>query len=483
MPSKSTVISSLFWKFMERAGVQVMQFVVSIVLARLLAPEEFGLIAMVMIVIAIADVFVQSGLGIALIRKKEVDDLDFSSVFYASLTIAATAYTIVFISAPFISEFFGQSGLTPVIRVLTLTLFIGVFNSIQNAYVARHMMFKKLFIRGLCATIPSGALGIFLAYQGLGVWALVCQQLANASLSVLAMWVTVPWRPHLQFSMTRLKDLFSFGWKLLVSTLMDNIYDKIRALVIGKMFSSAALAFNDRGDQFPKLLITNINNSISAVLLPTLSAYQDDKPQLKKMTRRSIVTSAFVLIPMMTGLAMLAHPLVLILLGEKWLPCVPFIQAYCFTYALYPIHSANLSAINAMGRSDIFLKLEIIKKIYGFALLVGSYFYFKSPIGLAYGAMASAVLSTFVNAAPNKKLMNYSYFEQVKDICPSIALAAVMALGMYGFSLVEMNLYLSFVLQIVLGIVVYLGLAKILHLECFEYIIRTVFELRNKHGR
>lgn len=483
MPSKSTVISSLFWKFMERAGVQVMQFVVSIVLARLLAPEEFGLIAMVMIVIAIADVFVQSGLGIALIRKKEVDDLDYSSVFYASLTIAAVAYTIVFVSAPLIAEFFGQAGLTPVIRVLTLTLFIGVFSAIQNAYVARHMMFKKLFYRGLCATIPSGALGIFLAYQGLGVWALVCQQLANASLSVLAMWVTVPWRPHLQFSLTRLKDLFSFGWKLLVSTLMDNIYDKIRALVIGKMFSSAALAFNDRGDQFPKLLITNINNSISAVLLPTLSAYQDDKPQLKKMTRRSIVTSAFVLIPMMTGLAMLAHPLVLILLGEKWLPCVPFIQAYCFTYALYPIHSANLSAINAMGRSDIFLKLEIIKKIYGFALLVGSYFYFKSPIGLAYGAMASAVLSTFVNAAPNKKLMNYSYFEQVKDICPSIALAAVMALGMYGFSLVEMNLYLSFVLQIVLGIVVYLGLAKILHLECFEYIIRTVFELRNKHGR
>lgn len=468
---------------MERAGVQVMQFVVSIVLARLLAPEEFGLIAMVMIVIAIADVFVQSGLGIALIRKKEVDDLDFSSVFYASLTIAATAYTIVFISAPFISDFFGQSGLTPVIRVLTLTLFIGVFNSIQNAYVARHMMFKKLFIRGLCATIPSGALGIFLAYQGFGIWALVVQQLSNASFSVLAMWFTVPWRPHLQFSWERLKDLFSFGWKLLVSALLDNIYDKIRAIVIGKMFSSAALAFNDRGDQFPKLLITNINNSISAVLLPTLSSYQDDKPQLKKMARRSIVTSSFVLVPMMTGLAMLAQPLVLILLGEKWLPCVPFIQAYCFTYALYPIHTSNLSAIQAMGRSDIFLKLEIIKKIYGLIIIVGSYFYFKTPIGLAYGAMVSAVISTFVNASPNKKLMGYSYFEQIKDICPSFILAAIMAAGMYGFSLIQMNLYLSFGLQIILGMVIYLSLAKILHLECFEYIIKTIFELRKKHGQ
>lgn len=483
MPSKSTVISSLFWKFMERAGVQVMQFVVSIVLARLLAPEEFGLIAMVMIVIAIADVFVQSGLGIALIRKKEVDDLDFSSVFYASLTIAATAYTIVFIFAPFISDFFGQSGLTPVIRVLTLTLFIGVFNSIQNAYVARHMMFKKLFIRGLCATIPSGALGIFLAYQGFGIWALVVQQLSNASFSVLAMWFTVPWRPHLQFSWERLKDLFSFGWKLLVSALIDNIYDKIRAVVIGKMFSSSALAFNDRGDHFPRLLITNINSSISAVLLPSLSAYQDDKPQLKKMARRSIVTSSFVLVPMMTGLAMLAQPLVLILLGEKWLPCVPFIQAYCFTYALYPIHTSNLSAIQAMGRSDIFLKLEIIKKTYGLALIVGSYFYFKTPIGLAYGAMVSAVISTFVNASPNKKLMGYSYFEQLKDIFPSFILAAIMAAGMYGFSLIQMNLYLSFGLQIILGMVIYLSLAKILHLECFEYIIKTIFELRKKHGQ
>ncbi|SHK91725.1 lipopolysaccharide biosynthesis protein [Fibrobacter sp. UWEL] len=468
---------------MERAGVQVMQFVVTIVLARLLVPEQFGLIALVAIVISIADVFVQSGLGIALIRKKEVDDLDYSSVFFASLTIAAAVYSIIFVSAPFISDFFNQDGLTPVIRVLTLTLFIGVFSSIQNAYVARHMMFRKLFFRGLCATIPSGALGILLAYQGFGVWALVTQQLSNAAFSVLAMWITVPWRPHLQFSWERLKTLFSFGWKLLVSSLIDNIYDKIRALVIGKMFSSAALAFNDRGDQFPKLLITNINNSISAVLLPSLSAYQDDKPQLKRLARRSIVTSSFVIIPMMTGLAVLAKPFVLILLGEKWLPCVPFIQAYCFTYALYPIHSANLSAINAMGRSDIFLKLEIIKKIYGFALLVGSYLYFKTPIGLAYGAMVSAVISTFVNASPNKKLMGYSYFEQVKDICPSFILAAVMALGMYGFSLIEMNLHVSFVLQIILGIIVYLGLAKILHLECFEYIIKTIFELRKKHGR
>lgn len=297
------------------------------------------------------------------------------------------------------------------------------------------------------------------------------------------MWFTVPWRPHLQFSWERLKDLFSFGWKLLVSALIDNIYDKIRAVVIGKMFSSSALAFNDRGDHFPRLLITNINSSISAVLLPSLSAYQDDKPQLKKMARRSIVTSSFVLVPMMTGLAMLAQPLVLILLGEKWLPCVPFIQAYCFTYALYPIHTSNLSAIQAMGRSDIFLKLEIIKKTYGLALIVGSYFYFKTPIGLAYGAMVSAVISTFVNASPNKKLMGYSYFEQLKDIFPSFILAAIMAAGMYGFSLIQMNPYLSFGLQIILGMVIYLSLAKILHLECFEYIIKTIFELRKKHGR
>lgn len=480
MPSKNIVIFSLFWKFMERIGTQSIQLVISIVLARLLSPNDFGLIALVMIIIAIADVFVQSGLGTALIQKKDIDDDDFSSVFWASLLIATIIYLVIFFTAPCIANFYGKPDLIAVIRVLTLSLFLGAFGSVQNAYIARNMLFKKLFYRGMVAMLPSGILGIALAYQGFGVWALVFQQLANAFLSVATLWFAIPWKPHLKFSFAKLSVLFSFGWKLLVSSLINNVYEKLRALIIGKMFSAADLAFFDRGDHFPRLIVNNINSSISSVLLPSLSVYQDNRPQMKKFMRRAISTSSFLITPMMAGLAVLAHPLIQILLGEAWLPCVPFVQACCFTYAFYPIHTTNLTAINAVGRSDLFLKLEIIKSSYGLAILIVFFLYFRTPIGIAYGAMCSAVISSVVNAFPNKKQIDYGYLEQIRDIMPSIVLSAFMVLGMHLFAKITMPLILSFVLQIILGIILYLGLAKIFHVESLNYAIKTLKELKKK---
>ena len=483
MSSKATIISSLIWKFLERIGIQGTQFVVSIVLARLLAPENFGLIAIVTIIISIANVFIQSGLGTALIQKKDADDLDFSSVFYASLSLATIIYTGIFFTTPLIAQFYNNDELIPIIRVLTLTLFIGVFSSIQYAYVARNMMFKKLFFRSMGSIIPSSIVGISLAFAGFGVWALVAQQLFSASLSVIILWFTVPWRPRLSFSFQRLGKLFSFGWKLLLSSILDTIYSQIQGIVIGKMFSPTNLAFYDRGSHFPYIIVNNINNSIQAVMLPSLAAYQDDRPQVKKMMRRAIVTSSFLIIPMMAGLAAIAEPLVLVLLGEKWLPCVPFVRIFCFFYAFYPIHTSNLSAINALGRSDIFLKLEIIKKIYGLAILIGFIFYFRSPIGIAYGAALSALIASFVNASPNKKLLNYSYFEQLKDIAPSILLTCLMTVVISSLTYLHLNNYITIILQITVGCIIYLGLAKILHFECLDYLIKTVAEFKRKHGK
>ena len=483
MSSKATIISSLIWKFLERIGIQGTQFVVSIVLARLLAPENFGLIAIVTIIISIANVFIQSGLGTALIQKKDADDLDFSSVFYASLSLATIIYTGIFFTTPLIAQFYNNDELIPIIRVLTLTLFIGVFSSIQYAYVARNMMFKKLFFRSMGSIIPSSIVGISLAFAGFGVWALVAQQLFSASLSVIILWFTVPWRPRLSFSFQRLGKLFSFGWKLLLSSILDTIYSQIQGIVIGKMFSPTNLAFYDRGSHFPDIIVNNINNSIQAVMLPSLAAYQDDRPQVKKMMRRAIVTSSFLIIPMMAGLAAIAEPLVLVLLGEKWLPCVPFVRIFCFFYAFYPIHTSNLSAINALGRSDIFLKLEIIKKIYGLAILIGFIFYFRSPIGIAYGAALSALIASFVNASPNKKLLNYSYFEQLKDIAPSILLTCLMTVVISSLTYLHLNNYITIILQITVGCIIYLGLAKILHFECLDYLIKTVAEFKRKHGK
>lgn len=479
MSLKSSVITSLVWKFLERIGTQGVQFLVAIVLARLLDPADFGLIALVTVFVAIANVFVQSGLNTALIQKKNADDLDFSTVFYTSLCVAMFLYGVLFVCAPLIADFYnGQTKLIPVVRVLGLMLLLGAVSSVQEAYVARNMMFKKLFYRSVGAIIPSGIFGIILAYLGFGIWALVGQQLMNSGLMCIIMWFTVKWRPQLAFSFARFKGLFSFGWKLLCSALLDTVYRNIRDLVIGKLFTPADLGFYNRGDQFPKIIIGNINASIQSVLLPSLSTVQDDKPRLKSLARRSIKTSAFLILPMMADLAAVAKPLTLVLLGEKWLPAVPFIQICCFSYAFWPIHTTNLSAINAMGRSDVFLKLEVIKKCYGLAVLTLTIWLFRSPIGIAMSAAITAPLGSFVNAYPNKKFLNYGFCEQMKDFLPSFVLAVVMGGGVYMLSgIINIAPILQLLLLAIVGVCFYLGVAKLLRFECLDYILKTIKEL------
>ncbi len=479
MPSKNTIISSLFWKFFERCGTQLIQFFLTIILARVLAPNDFGLVALVTVFITFANVFVQSGLNTALIQKKNSDNLDFSTVFIASIGMAAILYIILFFCAPFIAHFYNNETLIPVIRVLSITLFLGAINSVQIAYISKNMLFKKLFYRSLGAMIPSGILGVIFALAHFGVWALVIQQLSNVFFAIVIMWFTVPWRPKMEFSFSRLKGLFSFGWKLLCSAIIDTGYNNLTGLIIGKMFSPADLAYYNRGEHFPNFVVNNINSSIQSVMLPSLSAHQDDKPQMKRLMRRAIKTSSFVIIPLMTGLAVLAKPVVLLLLGEKWLPSVPFIQVYCFIYLLYPIHTSNLSAINAMGRSDIFLKLEIIKKCIGLSFLIGGLYYFKSPIGIAYGASISTLINAFVNANPNKKLMGYGYFEQIKDIFPSFFVAVPMGACVYAVGLLNLPILPGLCLQTLCGIIFYFSLAKIFKLESFDYLLNTVKEFRN----
>lgn len=486
MSLKSSVITSLIWKFLERIGTQGVQFVVAIVLARLLSPADFGLIALVTVFVTIANVFVQSGLNTALIQKKNADNLDFSTVFYSCLALAVVLYMGLFFGAPVIARFYNnQIELIPVIRVLGLMLPLGALNSIQEAYVARNMMFKKLFYRSIGAIIPAGIIGVVCAYLGFGIWSLVAQQLSNALLICVIMWFTVKWRPSLSFSIERWKGLFSFGWKLLCSALLDTFYRNIRDLVIGKLFTSADLGFYNRGDQFPKIIIANINSSIQSVLLPSLSTVQDDRVRLKSLARRSIKTSSFLILPLMTGLAAVAKPLTLVVLGEKWLPAVPFIQICCFSYAFWPIHTTNLSAINAVGRSDVFLKLEIIKKCYGLAVLALAIWLFRSPVGIAMSAAITAPLGSFVNAYPNKKLLNYGFIEQMKDFVPSFLLSLAMGGAVFfGGDFLTENLNFSpillLIVSVVVGLLLYLGLAKLLHFECLDYLIKTLKEFRNR---
>lgn len=470
--TKIKVINNLFWKLMERGGVQGIQFIVQIILARILSPNDYGIISLITIFISLANVFIQSGFNTALIQKKDLKEDDYSSVLYISLGVAIIVYVILFFASPFIANFYQISELRQVLRVLSLILFFGALNSIQNAIVARNMQFKKLFIVSVFSILISGIVGIALAYLGFGVWALVAQQISNQVSITFILWFTLKWRPKLIFSINRVGNLFSYGWKLLVSSLIDTLYMNLRGLIVGKVYTSDMLAFYNRGEQFPQLIVNNINGSIQSVMLPTLSAEQENKKRVKELVRRSIVTSSFLIFPLMIGLAVVGEPLIKILLTDKWLPCVPFMQIFCLTYALWPIHTSNLQAINAIGRSDIYLKLEVIKKIVGIIILIISMFYGVYVIAL--GGLLSGIISSFINAYPNLKLLNYGYKEQIKDIFPSLVLSLIMGLIVYSILFLKLSPYLTLVIQVFTGAIVYIVLAKLFKLECYEYLLSTI---------
>lgn len=472
------VLSNFFWRFFERCGAQGVTFIVSIVLARLLDPDVYGTVALVTVFTTIMQVFVDSGMGNALIQKKEADDLDFSSVFFFNMAVCSLLYLIMFIAAPFIAAFYKMPELTSVVRVLSLILIISGVKNVQQAYVSRNMQFKKFFFSTIGGTIGAAVVGIVMAYLGFGVWALVAQMLFNAAVDTIILWITVKWRPKMMFSFERLKALFSFGWKLLVSSLLDTVYNDLRQLIIGKLYSSNDLAFYNQGKKFPHLIVTNINTSIDSVLLPTMSKAQDDKNAVRSMTRRAIKTSTYIMMPVMIGLAVCAEPLVSLILTDKWLPCVLFLRVFCITYAFYPIHTANLNAIKAMGRSDLFLKLEILKKIIGLtAILITMWI---SVEAMAYSLLVTTLLNQIINSWPNKKLLGYSYLEQIKDMLPQIGLSLLMGAAIYLVQLAGFSNIYTLCIQIPLGIIIYIALSKLLHIESFEYVISMIKSFKNR---
>lgn len=478
--SSTNVITNFFWRFLERCGAQGVTFIVSIVLARLLDPTVYGTVALVTIFTTIMQVFVDSGMGNALIQKKDADELDFSSVFYFNMAMCSVLYLIMFFAAPLIASFYRMPELTAIVRVLSLVVVISGVKNVQQAYVSRHLMFKRFFFSTLGGTIGAAVIGIAMAYLGFGVWALVAQMLFNAAVDTTILWITVKWRPKKMFSFQRLKSLFSYGWKLLVSSLIDTVYNDLRQLIIGKKYSSGDLAYYNQGKKFPQLIVTNINTSIDSVLLPTMSKAQDDMAAVRSMTRRAIKTSTFLMMPAMIGLAVCAEPLVQLILTEKWLPCVLFLRIFCITYAFYPIHTANLNAIKAMGRSDLFLKLEIIKKTVGIiAILITMWI---SVQAMAYSFLITTILNQIINSWPNKKLLNYSYLEQVKDMLPQIMLSLVMGAAIYAVSFLHLSASLTLLIQIPLGVLVYWSGSKIFHVESYTYIIEMVknFKKRKK---
>lgn len=471
------VFSNFIWRFAERCGAQLVTFIVSIVLARILTPSDYGTIALVTVFTTILQVFIDSGLSTALIQKKDANDLDFSSVFYFNFVICIILYLIMFVSAPFIADFYKDSSLVSIVRVISLTLVISGVKGVQQSYVSRHMLFKRFFFSTLGGTIFSAVLGIIMAYAGFGVWAIVFQQLSNNAIDTLILWITVKWRPIKKFSWSRLKNLLSFGWKMLASSLLDTVYNNLRNMIIGKLYTSADLAFYNQGDKFPKLIVTNINTSIDSVLLPTMSNEQDNHVRVKDMTRRAIKISTYIMAPLMIGLAFCAKPIVQIVLTDKWLPCVPYLQIFCISYLFWPIHTANLNAIKAMGRSDLFLKLEVIKKFIGMILLLITMNI--SVMAMAYSLLISGLISQVINSWPNRYLLKYSYIDQIKDILPNIVMALIMGVFVYFINYLNLSVLVSLMVQIILGGIIYLVLSIFTKNDSFIYLINI---LKNRKG-
>lgn len=475
------VLANFLWRFAERCGAQGVAFVVSVVLARLLAPEVYGTIALVTVFTTILNVFIDSGFGNALIQKKDADDLDFSTVFYFNITVCTLLYLGMFFAAPWIARFYKNLELTPVIRVLSLTLIISGVKNVQQAYVSRTMQFKRFFFATLGGTIGAAVIGIVMAYHGFGVWALVVQQIFNATVDTIILWITVKWRPRWMFSFERLKGLFSYGWKLLVSSLLDTVYNDLRQLIIGKMYTTSDLAQYNRGKQFPNLIVTNVNSSINSVLLPTMSRAQDDPARVKAMTRRAMKTSTYVMAPLMMGLAFIGEPIVDLILTEKWLPCVPFLRIFCITYMFYPVNTTNLNAIKAMGRSDLFLKLETIKKVIGLIVLLGTMRF--GVMAMAYSLLFTSITSQIINSWPNKKLLDYSYPEQIRDILPGILLAVFMGCCVYPVKWIGFSDLLTLFIQVVMGACIYIGGSALLKLEGFRYLWEQLKPVWRKIGK
>lgn len=475
---KNRATSGLLWTFLERFGAQCVTLIVSIILARLLDPVVFGTVAIVTVFMEILNVFIDSGLGNALIQKKDADDIDFSSVFYFNIFMCIALYLVLFFLAPLMSRFYGMAELTDIIRVMGLSLIVSGVRNIQRAFVSRKLQFKRFFFATIGGTLGAAALGIWMAYRGFGVWALVAQGLFNSVVGTVILWLTVKWRPKRVFSFTRFRGLFSFGWKLLVSDLINTVYNNLRQLIIGKMYTTQSLAMYNRGYMIPNVFVININSAIDSVLFPVMSSAQDDVNVVRAMTRRSIRISSYIMWPVMMGIAACSTPLVSILLTDKWLPCVPFLIIFCISYAFLPLQTANLNAIKALGRSEIYLKLEIIKKIVGFAILAATMWF--GPLVMAASNLLFAVINYLINAFPNRKLLNYSYGQQIMDAAPPMLLSAFMFGIVYCVRFLELSNWLTLIIQIPLGVLIYVGGTKLFKLDSFDYILGTVKGLIRK---
>ena len=448
---KGKTIHGVIWSLIDNVSSSGVIFFVGIILARLLTPEEYGVMAMVSIFIAISNSIIDSGFSSALIRKVKVKPIEYNTVFYFNLLISLLLYICLFFISPFIALFFREPILCEVMRVIGLILIINALSIIPYTIFVREINFKTQTIISLIASVGSGVIGVWMAFSGQGVWSLVGQQLGRQCLNTLFIWFFCHWKPTVSFSMTAFKEMFGFGSKLLLSGLLDTIYKDIYYIVIGRCFSSSILGQYTRAKQFSMVFSTNLTTVVQRVSFPVLSSIQDDSIRLREAYRKVIKSTMLVSFACMLGLAAIAKPLLILLISDKWLPAVYFLQIVCFSNMLYPLHAINLNILKVKGRSDVFLKLEVIKKVLAiFPILVGVYLGIEMML---WGSVIISVISYFLNAYYSASLINYSVYEQLKDIFPSFIVSLGVGFLMWSISLLSISYYLMLIIQLSTGFI------------------------------
>lgn len=461
--SRSKNATSFVWSFLEQGGSKVIQLVVQIVLARLLSPEAFGVLAILLVVTQIADSVAQSGLGMALIQKSDASDKSYSTAWWFSIGLAAVLYVAVFLGAPAIAVFFNMPDLMTYLRVLGLIVFFNSANSIQRSFLQRSMNFKGIFAATTIAALASGVAGIAMAILGFGVWALVAQSLLQSVFICIVMWFQVSWKPTLVFEVGEAKNLFGYGWKICVTGILNVLYTGISELVIGRACSAGELGLYSQGRKYPQAAIGVMSNAIANVLFPMFAAIKEDSVALHAVIKRGLMLGTFIVAPMSLLAAVVAEPLVALLLTDKWLACVPVFQLTCLTNVLLMLQLVNLRTYMALGDSSLYMRLEIVKAALGGALIWSVAALTRDIYAIAAANLVSVALSIiFIDVAPAKRLHGYSGLSQVKDILPIIFLSAAAAAAGVAVQFLELGYVPELLLQCVVFAIVYLGGAKLL---------------------
>lgn len=469
---RKEAIKGVFWSIAERFSVQGVQFLVMIIIARILSPKDYGMIGMLAIFIAVSDTLISSGFSQALIRKQNRTECDNSTVFYFNIVVSILLYTILYSIAPLVATFYNEPELCPVMRILCLLIIIFSFGVVQRAILSSNIDFKTQTKASAIAALTSGGLGIYLAYAGYGVWTLVFQQLTNASLNTLLLWYFSPWRPKWTYSWQSFHELFAFGSKLMVVGLIDTIYNNLFQLIIGKIYSANSLGHYSRARHFAEFPSQNITTILQRVTYPVLCKIQDEDERLAVNYRKMLKLSAFVMFPLMTGLAAISETFIEVILGTKWHFAAVLLVPVCLSMMWYPINSINLNLLQVKGRSDLFLRVEIIKKIQGTIVLIVSIPF--GVVAMCYATIFSTLVSVFINTYYTGILIRVGFFRQMKDFMPTIIVCVIMAVSIHFVTRQMENSWCNLLIGTSLGLGIYILLTYLLKFGELREIIAFI---------